>query len=78
MGQTIVEKIFAAHLRDKPSPDNMVLDLDVVMCHEITTPIAIMDLIEKGMDQVFDTTKSRRLLIMSPPPRIPKQQRREK
>lgn len=57
MGQTIAEKIFAAHLRDKPSPDNMVLDLDVVMCHEITTPIAIMDLIEKGMDSVFDTTK---------------------
>jgi 3-isopropylmalate/(R)-2-methylmalate dehydratase large subunit len=57
MGQTIAEKIFAAHLRDKPSPDNMVLDLDVVMCHEITTPIAIMDLIEKKMDRVFDTTK---------------------
>jgi 3-isopropylmalate/(R)-2-methylmalate dehydratase large subunit len=57
MGQTIAEKIFATHLRDKPSPDNMVLDLDVVMCHEITTPIAIMDLIEKGMDSVFDTTK---------------------
>jgi 3-isopropylmalate/(R)-2-methylmalate dehydratase large subunit len=57
MGQTIAEKIFATHLRDKPSPDNMVLDLDVVMCHEITTPIAIMDLIEKGMDRVFDTTK---------------------
>lgn len=57
MGQTIAEKIFAAHLRDKPSPDNMVLNLDVVMCHEITTPIAIMDLIEKKMDRVFDTTK---------------------
>jgi 3-isopropylmalate/(R)-2-methylmalate dehydratase large subunit len=57
MGQTIAEKIFSAHLRDKPSPDNMVLDLDVVMCHEITTPIAIMDLIEKGMDSVFDTSK---------------------
>jgi len=57
MGQTIAEKIFAKHLRDKPTPDNMVLDLDVVMCHEITTPIAIMDLVEKGMDSVFDTSK---------------------
>jgi 3-isopropylmalate/(R)-2-methylmalate dehydratase large subunit len=57
MGKTIAEKIFASHLRDKPSPDNMVLDLDVVMCHEITTPIAIMDLVEKGMDQVFDATR---------------------
>jgi 3-isopropylmalate/(R)-2-methylmalate dehydratase large subunit len=57
MGQTIAEKIFAAHLRDQPSPDNMILDLDVVMCHEITTPIAIMDLVDKGMDRVFDTSK---------------------
>jgi len=57
MGKTIAEKIFAAHLRDTPSADNMILDLDVVMCHEITTPIAIMDLIEKGMDSVFDTSR---------------------
>ncbi len=57
MGQTIAEKIFAAHLRDMPTPGNMILDIDVVMCHEITTPIAIMDLIEKGMDQVFDPNK---------------------
>lgn len=57
MGKTIAEKIFDAHLRDTPSPDNMVLDLDVVMCHEITTPIAIMDLVEKDMDSVFDSTK---------------------
>ena len=57
MGKTIAEKIFESHLRDKPSPENMVLDLDVVMCHEITTPIAIIDLMEKGMDQVFDNTK---------------------
>ncbi len=57
MGKTIAEKIFAAHLRDTPAPENMVLDIDVVMCHEITTPIAIMDLMEKGMDSVFDPTK---------------------
>jgi len=57
MGKTIAEKIFTTHLKDQPSPENMVLNLDVVMCHEITTPIAIMDLVEKGMDQVFDPTK---------------------
>lgn len=57
MGKTIAEKIFEAHLKDQPSPENMVLNLDVVMCHEITTPIAIMDLMEKGMDSVFDNTK---------------------
>ncbi len=57
MGKTIASKIFDAHLRDMPSPGNMILDIDVVMCHEITTPIAIMDLVEKGMDRVFDTSK---------------------
>ncbi len=57
MGQTIAEKIFAAHLRDMPTPGNMILDIDVVMCHEITTPIAILDLVEKGMDRVFDPDK---------------------
>lgn len=57
MGKTIAQKIFDAHLRATPTPDNMVLDIDVVMCHEITTPIAIMDLVEKGMDRVFDPTK---------------------
>jgi len=57
MGKTIASKIFDAHLRDTPTPGNMILDIDVVMCHEITTPIAIMDLVEKGMDRVFDPTK---------------------
>ncbi|WP_163336664.1 3-isopropylmalate dehydratase large subunit [Desulfopila sp. IMCC35008] len=57
MGKTIAEKIFAAHLRDQPSKENMVLELDAVFCHEITTPIAIMDLMEKGMDKVYDNTK---------------------
>jgi len=57
MGKTIATKIFDAHLRDTPTPGNMILDIDVVMCHEITTPIAIMDLMEKGMDRVFDPDK---------------------
>lgn len=54
MGKTIAEKIFAAHLRDSPAPGYAVLDIDVVMCHEITTPTAISDLVDKGMDRVFD------------------------
>lgn len=57
MPQTIVEKIFAAHRRDTPTPENMILDLDVVMCHEITTPIAITDLEARGLDRVFDPDK---------------------
>jgi len=57
MGKTIAEKIFAAHLRDTPSPANVVLDIDVVLCHEITTPIAINDLVAKNLDRVFDPAK---------------------
>jgi 3-isopropylmalate/(R)-2-methylmalate dehydratase large subunit len=57
MGKTIAEKIFAAHLRDTPTPENVILNLDVVLCHEITTPIAITDLESRGMDRVFDTSK---------------------
>ena len=57
MGETMVQKIFNVHLRDIPSDENVVLDIDVVMCHEITTPIAINDLVERGLDQVFDSTK---------------------
>jgi len=57
MGKTITEKIFDAHRRDTPFADNVVLDIDVVMCHEITTPIAITDLEARGMDRVFDPGK---------------------
>jgi len=57
MGQTIAEKIFSAHLRDEPFPGTKVLDLDRVLCHEITTPVAIADLEWRGKDRVFDRTK---------------------
>ncbi|NOX24913.1 MAG: 3-isopropylmalate dehydratase large subunit [Deltaproteobacteria bacterium] len=53
MGLTLTEKIFATHHRDTPSEGNVVLDIDVVMCHEITTPIAINDLVERNLDRVF-------------------------
>jgi 3-isopropylmalate/(R)-2-methylmalate dehydratase large subunit len=57
MGQTTAEKIFAAHLRDEPFPGTKVLDLDRVLCHEITTPVAIADLQWRGKDRVYDNTK---------------------
>jgi 3-isopropylmalate/(R)-2-methylmalate dehydratase large subunit len=57
MGKTIAEKIFDAHLVDKPFEDAFVLKLDRVFCHEITTPIAITDLMARGKDRVFDATK---------------------
>ena len=57
MGKTIAQKIFASHLVDQPTPDTYVLRLDAVFCHEITTPVAINDLIARGKDRVFDATK---------------------
>ncbi|GFE59327.1 3-isopropylmalate dehydratase large subunit [Geobacter sp. AOG1] len=57
MGKTIAEKIFASHLVDEPFAGTYVLKLDAVLCHEITTPIAIADLIARGKDRVFDATK---------------------
>jgi 3-isopropylmalate/(R)-2-methylmalate dehydratase large subunit len=57
MGKTLAEKIFDAHVADKPFGDTWVLRLDRVFCHEITTPIAINDLASKGMDRVFDPAK---------------------
>jgi len=57
MGKTTAEKIFATHLVDEPFAGTKVLRLDVVMCHEITTPIAIADLMARGKDRVFDPTK---------------------
>jgi 3-isopropylmalate/(R)-2-methylmalate dehydratase large subunit len=57
MNKTIAEKIFASHTVDEPYPGTKVLALDVVMCHEITTPIAINDLVARGKDRVFDKNK---------------------
>ncbi|MEZ4600485.1 MAG: 3-isopropylmalate dehydratase large subunit [Syntrophotaleaceae bacterium] len=57
MGKTIAQKIFEAHLRDEPFPGTYVLDLDRVLCHEITTPVAIADLEWRGKDRVFDRHK---------------------
>ncbi len=52
--KTLVEKIFDTHLIDKPFGQAWVLRLDMVFCHEITTPVAINDLVSRGMDRVFD------------------------
>jgi 3-isopropylmalate/(R)-2-methylmalate dehydratase large subunit len=54
VGKTIAQKIFEAHLVDRPTPEINVLRLDRVFCHEITTPIAIDDLVRRGKDRVFD------------------------
>ena len=57
MSKTIAQKIFDSHLIDNPFPNTFVVKLDRVFCHEITTPIAIMDLQDRKKDFVFDTSK---------------------
>jgi len=59
MGMTITEKILArasGHKAVKPG-DLVDAKIDVIMCHDITTPAAISMLIEKGIDKVFDRSK---------------------
>jgi len=57
MGKTIAEKIFDSHLIDNPHGDMHIIRLDAVFCHEITTPMAINDLLQRGKDKVFDPEK---------------------
>ena len=56
---TITEKILAkAAGKDKVIPGQVVdAKIDMVMCHEVTTPAAISMLVENGIDKVFDREK---------------------
>jgi 3-isopropylmalate/(R)-2-methylmalate dehydratase large subunit len=69
MGKTITEKIFESHVKDEPFPDMAVLSLDVVMCHEITTPVAITDLQKRKKDRVFDPSKIKAVIDHVTPPK---------
>ncbi|HOW81577.1 MAG TPA: 3-isopropylmalate dehydratase large subunit [Spirochaetota bacterium] len=57
MGKTIAEKIFDEHRIEELSGGFHVLKIDAVFCHEITTPIAIDDLVSRGKDRVFDPSR---------------------
>jgi 3-isopropylmalate/(R)-2-methylmalate dehydratase large subunit len=59
LGQTIVEKILAAHAgRDSVRPGEIInAKLDLVVAHEVTTPSAVSMLQKLGIDQVFDPDK---------------------
>ncbi len=56
-GRTAAQKIFDARRIDTPAAGTQVLSLDAVFCHEITTPIAVNDLVSRGKDRVFDPDK---------------------
>jgi 3-isopropylmalate/(R)-2-methylmalate dehydratase large subunit len=59
MGMTITEKILAKAAGEEKVVPGQLIDaqLDVVMCHDVTTPPAISMLEEKGIDEVFDAEK---------------------
>lgn len=56
---TITEKILAAHCGGGVVKPGILIDagIDVVMCHDVTTPAAISMLARKNMDRVFDREK---------------------
>jgi len=59
MGMTITEKILAVHTgRDIVRPGELInANIDIVMCHDVTTPPSISMLKKLDMDRVFDTDK---------------------
>jgi len=59
MGMTITEKILARAAGKKTVSPGQLVDakIDIVMCHDVTTPPAISMLEEKGIDKVFDREK---------------------
>ncbi len=59
MGMTITEKIMAAHCgKVTVEPGELInASLDIVMCHDVTTPPAVEMLVKKGMDRVWDSDK---------------------
>jgi 3-isopropylmalate/(R)-2-methylmalate dehydratase large subunit len=59
VGQTITEKILAAHSgRDSVTPGELVtVKIDLALANDITAPIAIKILEEAGVESVFDPDK---------------------
>ena len=53
-GKTAFEKIVTAHQKKILPDGRMVLSLDRIWCHEITTPNAILDARDRGCDVVFN------------------------
>ncbi len=58
-GMTMTQKILAAHSGQDRVQSGQIINakLDVVMCHEVTTPAAISMLAQQGLDRVFDPEK---------------------
>ncbi|MFC1690738.1 3-isopropylmalate dehydratase large subunit [Nanoarchaeota archaeon] len=59
MSQTITEKILAKHAgKESVKPGELIdAEIDIALCHDVTTPPAIKMLAEKGIKKVFDPDK---------------------
>ncbi|MBU4601467.1 3-isopropylmalate dehydratase large subunit [Patescibacteria group bacterium] len=62
MGKTAFQKIIDNHLVRVFPDGRMALSLDWVWCHEITTPNAIIDMIARGYDVVFNPNKIKTMI----------------
>ena len=62
MRQTAFQKIIERHLVETLPDGRMVLNLDHVWCHEITTPNAILDMNVRGCDVVFNPDKVKAMI----------------
>lgn len=69
MGMTITEKIFAAHAgKSSVVPGELInASIDVVMCHDVTTPPAVEMLGKRGMNRVWDPDR----IIVTPDHFVP-------
>jgi len=61
-GKTAFQKIVDSHCVETLSDGRMVLKLDWVWCHEITTPNAIIDATSRGCDVVFNPNKVKAMI----------------
>ena len=59
MAQTITEKILAKHSGKKSVKPGELINagIDIIMCHDVTTPPAIAMLAKRGIKKVFDPDK---------------------
>jgi 3-isopropylmalate/(R)-2-methylmalate dehydratase large subunit len=59
MGMTLTEKILAHHAGlEKVSPGDLIdAEIDVIMGHDLSTPLAIKEMERIGADRVFDPEK---------------------
>ena len=62
IGKTAFQKIVESHLVKTLSDGSMVLKLDWVWGHEITTPNAILDMQARGCDVVFNPNKIKMMI----------------